>query len=81
MEKQNYLLDVKLKETLGSKLFTKNYEVELTKEFVEDENPKAHNFINHVKAFVERLKQNNQTMQKQVYKKWDVYAVHHNMNT
>lgn len=78
---QDYTLDVKLKELLWKELFGESFKIKLQPEFVANTEPKQHGFKNHVNGFVGSLKQNSSTVEKQVYKKRDIYVVSFGMNT
>jgi hypothetical protein len=48
---------------------------------VENTNAKEHGFKNHVNGFVDALKQNSTSTEKQIYAKRQIYVVNYGMNT
>jgi mRNA-degrading endonuclease toxin of MazEF toxin-antitoxin module len=77
---ENYQIDVHVKEKMGKEIFRESYEITLSKDFVENTKPKEHGVQNHIRHFVENLKQNNTSVEKQVYKKRQIYVVNYGLN-
>lgn len=78
---KDYQLEVSLKELLWKELFWESFTLKLLPKFVENVNPKEHWIKNHVNWFVDSLKQNSTTVEKQTYTKWQIYVVNYWMNT
>ncbi|HMG66361.1 MAG TPA: hypothetical protein VK588_01705 [Chitinophagaceae bacterium] len=54
--------------------------MELSKEYVKDRTPKNHNFWNHMRGAMERAKLNDSPLQKQPFRKRQIYVVRYGMN-
>jgi len=73
---KEYQLDICLKELSEWKnTFLESYKIALREDFVTNNSPKEHNFLNHVTSFLMMLKRNSYPLVKKPFKKREIVVV------
>jgi hypothetical protein len=78
--KSDYVVTVKLQELIGKMICEGTYRLPLSTKFINEESGKQHTFFNHMQWFIQKLKQNDLSVIKRSFSKWQIYLVRYGMN-